>query len=146
MNEVENLAYINSIITDNSPSYPPLVHISLKYLFSRPAVFVVFPDDIRTSSLGWRRRLRQKIRMEFTMKELLALTKNSIYSVVYQQAIFLDRTLFEIHDYWKEKYNKQKLTFAIWGLKLDLPSDIVNHILTYLPKVGKAPSGPWKKE
>ena len=142
MNEIGNLAHNNSIINgDDYPSFPPLTHISMKYLFSRSQVPVNIP-----SSLGWRHSLRQEIRIEFTMKELLILTKNSLYSGVYQQAIFLDRTLFEIHDYWKEKYNKQKLTFAISGLKLDLPSDIVNHILTYLPKVGKAPSGPWKKE
>ncbi len=142
MNEIGNLAHNNSIINeDDYPAFPPLTHISMKYLFSRSHVPVNIP-----SSLGWRHSLRQEIRIEFTMKELLILTKNSLYSGVYQQAIFLDRTLFEIHDYWKKKYNDQKLTFAISGWRRNLPGDIVHYILTYLPKVGKSPSGPWKKE
>jgi hypothetical protein len=149
MTEVENLTHNNSIIND-FPSFPPLTHISMKYLFSRSQVPVNTPTTSsvwrRFSSLGWRHSLRQEIRIEFTMKELLILTKNSLYSGVYQQAIFLDRTLFEIHDYWKKKYNDQKLAFAISGWRCNLPCDIVHYILTYLPKVGKSPSGPWKKE
>jgi hypothetical protein len=144
MTEIENLTHNNSIIND-FPSFPPLTHISTKYLFSR-AQSVNSGVWRRSSLLGWRHRLRQKIRIEFTMKELLVLTKNSLYSDVYQQAIFLDRTLFEIHDYWKKKYNDQKLAFAISGWRCNLPGDIVHYILTYLPKVGKSPSGPWKKE
>ena len=66
-------------------------------------------------------------------------------SVIYRQAIFLDKTLFEIHEFWKQKYNSQKLTFAITGWRRNLPGDIVQNILEYLPSAGSPPSGPWKK-
>ncbi len=48
--------------------------------------------------LGWRHRRRQKIRAEFTLKELLELQKrfhlHDINSIINRQAIFLDKTNF----------------------------------------------------
>ena len=120
-----------------SINFPSLVH--QKYFWRTSG---------QNHQLGWRHRSRQKIRAEFTLKELLELQKrfhlNDINSIIYRQAIFLDKTLFEIHEFWKQKYNSRKLTFAITGWRLNLPGDIVQNILEYLPSTGSSPSGPWK--
>ncbi len=119
----------------DSINFPPLIHISRKFFWRNRDVI-----------LGWRHRLRQKIRSEFTMKEILELLKRDVmFPRIYRQAIFLDKTLFEIHEFWKQKYNSQKLTFAITGWRRNLPADIVQTILEYLPSTGSPPSGPWKK-
>ena len=121
MTEVENLTHNNSIINwREHPSFPPLTHISTKYLFSRAQAPVNTPTSgvwERSSLLGWRHRLRQKIRIEFTMKELLVLTKNSLYSEVYQQAIFLDRTLFENSRLLEEKVQRSKTYICYFRLE-----------------------------
>ncbi len=122
-----------------SINFPTLVHISHKYFWRTRE---------QTHQLGWRHRERQKTRSEFTMKELLELQKRDaaiMNSVIYRQAIFLDKTLFEIHDFWKQKYNSRKLTFAITGWRRNLPGDVVQTILEYLPSTGSPPSGPWKE-
>lgn len=122
-----------------SINFPTLVHISHKYFWRTRE---------QTHQLGWRHRERQKTRSEFTMKELLELQKRdapTMNSVIYRQAIFLDKTLFEIHDFWKQKYNSRKLTFAITGWRRNLPGDVVQTILEYLPSTGSPPSGPWKE-
>lgn len=122
-----------------SINFPSLVHISHRYFWRTRE---------QNHQLGWRHRERQKTRSEFTMKELLELQKRDaaiMNSVIYRQAIFLDKTLFEIHDFWKQKYNSRKLTFAITGWRRNLPGDVVQNILEYLPSTGSPPSGPWKE-
>ena len=126
-----------------SITFPPLIHISRKFLFGNHR-HEIHPNAIKKPSLGWRHKARQQVRLKFTIKELLEIASCENYFAYYRQAILLDQTLFEIHNYWKRKYNREKFSFAMIGWKYNLPGDVVQCVLEYLPLVGKNPSGPWK--